>query len=80
MVWRAGITHIINCAGMTSPNAFPATFEYTTLYMNDVPTEDIIRHLYRVVTVIDQARAVGGKVKIYTCVSVCVRVCVCVCC
>jgi len=60
---------------MTSPNAFPATFEYTTLYMNDVPTEDIIRHLYRVVTVIDQARAVGGKVEIYTCVSVCVRVC-----
>ena len=60
-----GITHIVNCAGMTAANAFPQSFKYTTLYMNDDPAADLVQHLYRVVAFIDEARGSGGKVLVH---------------
>ena len=34
---------MVNCAGLTSPNRFPDAFSYTTLYMDDVPGEDLLQ-------------------------------------
>jgi hypothetical protein len=41
--------------------------------MNDVPGEDLLQHLYRVVSFIDIARAEGGKVRVlsvYACMYI----------
>ena len=46
------------------PHTAIYTHRYTTLYMNDVPGEDLLQHLYRVVSFIDNAREEGGKVRV----------------
>eukprot|EP00960_Hanusia_phi_P059610 764231-Hanusia_phi.AAC.5 len=51
-----GITHIVNCAGLSSENFFPESFQYTTLYLNDAASEDIACHIYR---------SVGGKILVH---------------
>ncbi|EKX41274.1 hypothetical protein GUITHDRAFT_74911, partial [Guillardia theta CCMP2712] len=60
-----GITHILNCAGLSSENFFPESFQYTTLYLNDAASEDITCHVYRVVRLIQAVKQTGGKILVH---------------
>jgi len=56
-----GITHVVNCAGVTAASAFPEAFEYTTLFVDDAPGADLLCHLPRVVAALDECRASGPR-------------------
>lgn len=43
-----GISHIVNCAAITTDNFFPETFTYMPLYIHDAPSEDLACHIYEV--------------------------------
>lgn len=60
-----GITHVVNCAGITTPNYFPDQFQYKTLYIHDEPSANLVPHMYDVLEFIDGAKKAGGKVLVH---------------
>jgi len=66
LLLSVGITHILNCAGLTTPNCFPGLFAYTTLYVNDAAQEDISCFFYDAVELITKVKSIpGGKILVH---------------
>lgn len=61
----AGITHVVNCVGMLIPACFEPELQYLTLFMHDVPGEDLTSLLYTVFDFIEAARSSGGCVLVH---------------
>jgi hypothetical protein len=51
-----GITHVVNCAGITVPNLFPQDFMYLKLNLLDSKDEDLSCFIYEVISFIEEAR------------------------
>lgn len=58
-----GVTHIINCAGLTVPNYFPDKYCYLNLKLYDSKEEDLSWFLYEVIDFIEDARRASGESK-----------------
>lgn len=65
LLLQHGITHVVNCSGVTSPNFYEDTFNYKTLKLNDSPKEDVLQLFKEVVAYINEAVAKGGRVFIH---------------
>jgi len=65
MLKNLKITHIINCAGKSSPNFFEDSFIYKKLCLNDAPDENVLHHFNEVVQFVDQCLQQGGKIFIH---------------
>jgi len=60
-----GITHILNCAGMSTPNFYPNEFHYKDIPLQDNPSEDIFCLFYFAIEFIEDAVNQGGTVLIH---------------
>jgi len=55
-----GITHVINCAGLTVDNLLPLELQYLKLNMVDGKEEDLLWFVYQVIDFIESARGTCG--------------------
>ena len=62
---KAGITHILNCAGAVCSEYHPDSFVYKTLFLSDGKTEDIACIFYDVLEYIENSIEKGGKVFVH---------------
>jgi len=60
-----GITHILNCSGLVSPNYYPETFRYKTLLLSDAQDANISKHIDDAVDYINDALRCGGSILIH---------------
>jgi len=60
-----GITHILNCSGLISPNYYPETFHYKTLMLSDSQDTDISIYIDDVVDFINDVLKCGGNLLIH---------------
>jgi len=65
MLSDAGITHVLNTAGVTLRSYHEGFFEYKTLFLYDSPSQDISLSIYSAVCFMDDALRSGGKVFVH---------------
>ena len=62
---QSGITHVLNCAGVSCDDYFPQHFQYRTLMLRDTGREDITPYLFSALEFIHGALLSGGKIFIH---------------
>mgnify|MGYP006089189347 CR=1 FL=1 len=62
---QSGITHVLNCAGVSCEDYFPHLFQYRTLMLRDTGREDITPYLFSALEFIHGALLSGGKIFIH---------------
>ena len=62
---QSGITHVLNCAGVSCEDYFPSDFKYRTLMLRDTGREDITPYLNCALEFILMAIQSGGKVFVH---------------
>ncbi|PHT62338.1 Protein-tyrosine-phosphatase MKP1 [Capsicum annuum] len=60
-----GITHVLNCVGFVCPEYFKCDFVYWTLWLQDIPSEDITSILYDVFDYFEDVREQHGRVFVH---------------
>jgi hypothetical protein len=60
-----GVTHVVNCAGHTSANAFARAVTYATLFLSDNPNESVAPYLYDVLDLIADVKLHNGAVLVH---------------
>ena len=62
---QSGITHVLNCAGVSCEDYFPNLFQYRTLMLRDTGREDITPYLFSALEFVHAALLSGGKIFIH---------------
>ncbi|XWS63743.1 hypothetical protein CRYUN_Cryun06bG0127900 [Craigia yunnanensis] len=62
---KNGITHVLNCVGFVCPEYFKNDLVYKTLWLQDIPSEDITSVLYDVFDYFEDVREQGGRVLVH---------------
>ena len=65
MLLQSGITHVLNCAGVSCEDYFTDKFKYRTLMLRDTGREDITPYLNAALTFILSALRSNGKIFIH---------------
>ena len=65
LLQQSGITHVLNCAGVSCDDYFPHLFQYRTLMLRDTGREDITPYLFSALEFIHSALMSGGKVFVH---------------
>ncbi|KAJ0779901.1 putative protein-tyrosine-phosphatase [Helianthus annuus] len=65
-----GITHVLNCVGFVCQEYFKKDLVYKTLWLQDIPSEDITSILYDVFDYFEDVREQNGRVFVHCCQGV----------
>jgi len=61
----AGITRVVNAAGIVHPSYFPKDFAYTSYYIADHSSSDLLAMLLHFVAVVEEERLKGGRIYVH---------------
>ncbi|GAQ77843.1 Dual specificity phosphatase [Klebsormidium nitens] len=67
---ESGITHVLNCVGFVCPEYFAGELVYKTLWLQDIPGEDLVSILYDIFDYLEDVRTQHGRVLVHCCQGV----------